>query len=490
LFGKTDHSHPDAPMLSTRAPRPCPLLTPDPTPAQAAGGRIAADRLRSMFSLSTRFSRLRDSLYFVPLVVVAVSIAAARLTILLDHDLGTTTPRWLLSVSVDGGRTIAASVAAATITVAAIVFSITALSSQIAATQYSPRAVAGFLEDRMQKLVIGLIVGTFSFALLVLADLAGQDGASAAIGPSVSVTVVLILGIASAVAIVAYLDHSLRRMRIDAVVRRIAEATAAAIRRQERGLAATESTEELGHPEASPQRIEAERTGWVIGIDAEGLARSLPDGSLGRIEVRVGEAVLAGDLIATVWEGPGDAKAARRKVQRSVHLSRDRTLSRDPDHGIRQLVDIGLRALSPGINDPTTAGDVVQHLKLPLREILTLDPPRRVYPGPSRQRVFLPEAPSRSARVHGAFAELRLAASQQPVVLKVIVEVLADLVDELRAADHEARTGELRNQASLAVELAKAAGFPDSDLAPILTAAARLDLPAPATPAAPEPQGA
>jgi len=439
-----------------------------------------------MFSLSTRFSRLRDSLYFVPLVVVAAAIAAARLTVVLDHDLGTSTPRWLLSVSVDGGRTIAAAVAAATITVAAIVFSITALSSQIAATQYSPRAVAGFLEDRMQKLVIGLIFGTFSFAMLVLADLAGPAGSTTTVGPSFSVTVVLVLGVASAVAIVAYLDHSLRRMRIDAVVRRIAEATAAAVRRQERGIAATESTEELGRPESTPQRIAAERTGWVIGIDAEGLARALPAGSLARIEVRVGEAVLAGDLIATVWEGPGDTRAVQRKVQRSLHLSRDRTLSRDPDHGIRQLVDIGLRALSPGINDPTTAGDVVQHLKLPLREILTLDPPRRVYPGPDRQRVFLPEAPSRSARVHGAFAELRLAASQQPVVLKVIVEVLADLVDELHAADHDARTGELKKQAGLAVDLARAAGFPESDLDPVLASAARLGLPQPQPPETPE----
>lgn len=440
-----------------------------------------------MFSLTTRLRRLSGSLYFVPLVVVAVSIAAARLAVLLDHDLDATAAApWLLSISVDGGRVIATAVAAATITVAAIVFSITALSSQIAATQYSPRAVAGFLEDRMQKLVIGLIVGTFSFALLVLADLAGSADPKSATHPSVSVTVVLVLGIASAVAIVAYLDHSLRRMRIDAVVRRIAEATAAAVRRQERGVAATESTEELGHPESSPQRVEAARTGWVIGIDAEGLARALPTGSLARIEVRVGEAVLAGDLIATVWEGPGDARTVRRRVQRSIHLSRDRTLSRDPDHGIRQLVDIGLRALSPGINDPTTAIDVVQHLKLPLREILTLEPPRRVYPGPDRQRVFLPEASSRSSQIHAAFAEIRLAAPHQPVVLKVIVEVLADLVAELHASDHEARTGELKKQAGLAVDLARAAGFPESDLDPILAAAARLELPQPQPPETPE----
>lgn len=430
-----------------------------------------------MGSFRSLTERLRDRLYVVPLVIVAGSIAAARITTLLDHSTDAdTATAWLLTVSVAGGRAIAAAVAAATITVAAIVFSITALSSQIAATQYSPRAVAGFLEDRLQKVVIGLIFGTFVFSLLVLADLSGVPYADPGTQSSLSVTFVLILGIASAVAIVAYLDHSLRRMRIDAVVRRIAEAAAAAVRNQDRERTVDESPEERSRPESSPHRVCSTRTGWVLVIDAAGLARSLPTGSLARVEVRVGEAAFAGDLLATVWADDGDPVSIQRRVQRAIRLGRDRTSGRDAGYGIRQLVDIGLRALSPGINDPTTAIDVVQHLKLPLREILTLEPPRRVYAGPNGQRVFLPEAPSRSGRVRAAFSELRLAAAQQPVVLETIVEVLADLVDELDAADHEARTSELRRQAEMAVDLALAAGFPADDLKPILAAAERLGL--------------
>ena len=191
--------------------------------------------------------------------------------------------------------------------------------------------------------------------------------------------------------------------------------------------------------------------------------------------MRLGEAIFAGDLLATVWT-EDQSRSAARAIERAIRLGRARTSSQDASYGIRQLVDIGLRALSPGINDPTTAIDVVQHLKLPLREILTLDPPQRVYTGPERRRVFLPEAPTRSDHVHDAFSELRLAAAQQPAVLKVMINVLGELVDEMVAEDREGRTAELRKQAELAFELAEQAGFPESDLKPILDAARRIGL--------------
>jgi uncharacterized membrane protein len=428
-----------------------------------------------MGSLRTTLQRLRDNLYFVPVLIIAAAIAVARVTTLIDRTGDRPLSDWLLSISVSGGRAIAASVAGATITVAAIVFSITALSSQIAATQYSPRAVAGFVEDRFQKLVIGLIIGTFVYSLLVLADLSGVAFADELPHPSLSVTLVLALGIASAVAIVAYLDHSLKRMRIDVVVRRIAEWSAGAVRRQDRAKGEGVEAEALSRPDAEPMRVESTKAGWVLDIKAARLAQRLPPDSLARIEVKLSEAVFAGDLLATVWLD-GEQSSVHHAVQRSVRLGRSRTSSEDPAYGIRQLVDIGLRALSPAVNDPTTAMDVIQHLKRPLREILTLGPPQRVYVGPHRQRVFLPEAPSRSDHVNSAFAELRLAAANEPVVLAVLIGVLADLVEEMAADDHEARAGELRRQAELALHLAEHAGFAGRDLEPILNAAKRIGL--------------
>lgn len=422
--------------------------------------------------------RVRGSLLLVPLIVLVICVGLARLTINIDRTADNLADVALvLSVSLAGGRAIATAVAGATITVAAIVFSITALSSQIAATQYSPRAVAGFVEDRIQKLVIGLVVGTFAFALMVLAALGGAADPEIATNPSVSVTLVLLLGVASVIAIVGYLDHSLRRMRIDAVVRRIAEATVDAVHRHHRRSDGGGSDEEGGVPDGSPYRVVARRPGWVRYIEAERLVNSLPHGASVRIEVRVGEALFEGDLIATLW--PGETRGApdpSHVVERAVHVGRDRTLANDPGYGIRQLVDIGLRALSPGINDPTTAVDVVQHLKLPLREILFLVAPVRVLRGPDGQRVFLAEAASRSDHVHGAFAEIRLAASRQPEVLRALLEIISDLVGELRAEDLEGRTGALVAEAKLTIEAAREAGFPEADLERVVDAARHMNI--------------
>jgi mevalonate kinase len=119
---------------------------------------------------------------------------------------------------------------------------------------------------------------------------------------------------------------------------------------------------------------------------------------------------------------------------------------------------------------------VIQHLKLPLREILLLDAPTRVFKGPRQQRVFLAETPSRSAQVHDALAELRLAAERQPAVLRTMLEIISDLVGELDAADLGGRTSPLIEEAKLAVRMAEESGLPDPDLERILAAGRRLEI--------------
>jgi uncharacterized membrane protein len=431
-----------------------------------------------MGSLRYAVQRLRESLFLVPTAVIVLCIGAAVGARYLDREVEAVADfPLLLSVSLSGGRSIATAVAGATITVAAVVFSITALSSQIASSQYSPRAVAGFFENRFQQLVIGLVVGTFAYSLLVVAGLAGTVESDQSLQRSVSVTLAVVLGIGSGVAIVAYIDHSLRRMRVSAVVRRIAEATAEAVRREYRKEAAADKADGRLQPEGKPVHVHAVRLGWVRFIDVPVLARTVPPGTAIRVEVRTGELVAVGDLLATAWLAPGeDGRTLAVAVRRAIFTARDRSVDRDPAFGIRQLVDIALRALSPGINDPTTAVDVIQHLKVPLRGILTGDLPGRVYSGLDHQRVFLPEAPSRSDHVHAAFSEIRLAGVQQPAVLRTLLEVAADLVTELKDSDLEGRGTALMEEAGLAIAAARGAGFAEPDLKRILEVAGRLGL--------------
>lgn len=397
-------------------------------------------------------------------------IGLAALALYLDSRFADTlkdTP-FLLAATVSGGRSIATAVAGATITVAAIVFSITALSSQIAANQYSPRAVRGFFDDIFQQLIIGLIVGTFTYSLLILGALSTTVAGTVEPVPSVSITINIVLGVASAIGIVAYIDHSLRRFQVDAVVRRIANGTLIAVKRQLRDQPNESVDTTAPQPTGKSGVVIAKRSGWVQRIEPRKLAHSLPSGSAVRIGVRLGEPVSSGDQLATVWPDPADNPAVATAIRRAITSARERSLEDDPGFGIRQLVDIALKALSPGINDPTTAVDVIHHLKVPVREILVSSPPTRVYNGPDGQRVYMAETPSRSDSIHAAFAEVRLAAGRQPSVLKALLEVLGDLAAELEGAELTGRMGSLNEEIELTIAAARSSDLPGQDIARVL----------------------
>lgn len=370
----------------------------------------------------------------------------------------------VLSVTITGARAIATTVAGATITVAAIVFSITALSTQMAASQYSPRTVGDFFDDPFQQMIIGLVVGTFTYSLVILAGLGDVLDSMVEASPSLAVTLDIIFGVLSVIGIVAFINHSLRRMQIDSVVRRIADRTLDSMRRDLSQPTETDVTE-TPPPAGETHDVIARRTGWVTKIDTESLLESLPDSTAVRVGVRVGEAVSEGDQIATIWsEDPDGAEAAGSAVRSSIRLAAQRSITTDPSFGVRQLVDIALRALSPGVNDPTTAVDVLHHLKIPIREVLLSDAPKRVFVSDKGRRVYLAETPSRTDYVHTAFAEIRLAAGNQLSVIEALVEVLQDLASELRAADLMSRATAVEEELGLTIEMARRSGLPDSDL--------------------------
>ncbi|MFZ0012952.1 MAG: DUF2254 domain-containing protein [Acidimicrobiia bacterium] len=413
--------------------------------------------------------RARESLFTVPIIIVGLCAGAAGLALYVDFNFADVIDDWpiVLRTTVQGGRGIATTVASATITVAAIVFSITALSTQMAASQYSPRALGGFFEDPFQQAIIGLVVGTFTYSLLVLASLSNAiiDGGDPT--PSLSVTIAMLLGVASAIGIVAYINHSLKRMQIDSVVQRIAAGATKAIDRHLKDRA-TEGAPEGRPPTGEQTAIRATHTGWIIDIDVDELLRTLPPASTARVDVRLGEAVSAGDRLITLWPSPGDDWDQTDRARSTVVTARERSLELDPTFGIRQLVDIALRALSPGVNDPTTAVDVIHHLKTPIREVLLSGAPRRVFAGPDERRVFLTETMTRSDYVHAAFSEIRLAASAQPYVLTALIEVLEDLKSDLDGAGLEGRESAVAQELELTLETARTSGLPEPDLKRVL----------------------
>ena len=381
--------------------------------------------------------RLRDSLFFVPAAFIAAGIVLAFVTSRLDANVPLESS--LLPTSADATRTILASVAAASATVAALVFSITAVTVQLAASQYSPRVLQGFLRDRFQQVAVGVVVGTFSFALVGLATLgsSASDGG----GSAWTAMAATVLGIAVIIGIVAFIDHVTRRIRADDTIKRLAAETTSSMESwfaHDRG---QDDLESWDIPESTREEtVRASRDGWVQAIDSQRIAADLPAGVIARVDVRIGTHVNRGDRIVTLWRAESaDDEDIPSGLERAVVVGTTRTIAQDPGFGIRQLVDIALRALSPGVNDPTTAADVVHHLVAPLRVAVLAEPLRRVLTADGGGRVVMFQEPDQDDLVREAFSEIRLASSRQPHVGRALAEALGSLRSQVERSDGRKR---------------------------------------------------
>lgn len=401
------------------------------------------------------FYRIRDSLFLLPASIIVVLGAASQLTLAFDGWRNSSDTWWLLPTTVDSARSILSTVATATVTVAAIVFSMTAVVVQLATSQFSPRVTQGFLRDRYQQITIGLTIGTFVYALLVLASVRDTGGTQ-----DFSVTVAVVLAVASMVAIVSFIDRIMRSMRIDSIVRSLADRT-------ERAIRALPDREELGdQPTAPPDTatvttVPVRRSGWVRSIGIEAVLAALPGDTAVRIDLRTGDYMSHGEVAATVW--PEVEESVAHAVAAAVELGPTRSISGDPSYGVRQMVDIGLRALSPSLNDATTGADVVHHLTGPLRAGLLRDLPGRVVTDHRGNRVYLPRALTHSDLVTGALQEIRLSAVDQPLVLRALLDTISSLIGQVEGADLQGRAAPLRREAEAVVDAIDRSTLPDRD---------------------------
>lgn len=408
-------------------------------------------RLRS--TIRRLLDRVRESLFYVPAVIIAGGLALAVAATWVDSRFTESLQGFplLIETSVPAARATLGAAAAATITVAGIVISITVVAVQLASSQFSPRVLQGFFRDRFTQVLIGLVIGSFLYDLIGLAAVKVPGTEEPVSSRGVTVTVAIVLAVASVLAIVAFIDRSLRRMQVSELIRRISDTTFRLLERQ-RGRETVVTGESPGMPEGPGSTIRSSRDGWVLEVDQAAILDALQPDAVARLDIAVGRFVAKGSPIVTIWPTPDELDPTQRATRTAIQVGRTRRIESDPSFGIRQLVDIALRALSPGINDPTTANEVLVHLTGIVRLVLERDPPERVHHGDDGRRLFRPHEPSRSDLVHEAFGEIRMAAAAHPPVMTTLLEVLGGLVEHLEAQGIETRAEPLLEEARLAVE--------------------------------------
>ncbi len=320
--------------------------------------------------------------------------------------------------------------------------------------------------DPFNRRVMALVVGTFAYCVVVLRSVrsALEDGGEAVV-PNFSVGVAVFLGIATILTIVAFINHSAHSMDISEILEDVRRQSEAQIRR--------EWPVADGQPPACPTGDEAQgpgtvvrlrRSGWVQEMDVEALLACLPPGGQMRVETFPGRYAISGTPFATVTPPIDDSDGLARVIDSAIAIGDTRTLQQDVSYGLRQLADVALKALSPGINDPTTAQDAIFHAGAVLAELLRRDPPASLLVGDAGRRLVLDQQHTHAELVQLAFAEVRRAAAGQPTVCVYLLEALELVVETVRATGLTDRIAPLEEQARLVLAGAEAADLLPHDL--------------------------
>ncbi len=339
--------------------------------------------------LSAWWERLRTSYWFVPGILTVSAIALSFLTVHIDSVVSAKWIRatgWIWAGGPDGARNVLATIAGSTITVAGVVFSITIVALTLASSQYGPRLLRNFMADRPTQFVLGVFVSTFLYCLLVLRTIRGTDAAEEFV-PFLSVTCGVIFAVISVGFLIFFIHHVSSSILAENLIARVASelrdcAEALfpdSLENEEDEIASEkELPEEKALMETEAHAINASRSGYIQAVDVEHLFKAASkERLLVRLQRRPGDFVAKGSLLAEVWPKQKAGKQISAAVSDAFYLGRRRTPTQDVEYSIDQLVEVAVRALSPGINDPFTAitcidwiGDALIHIggrKMPSR---------------------------------------------------------------------------------------------------------------------------
>ena len=396
--------------------------------------------------------RLRSSLFFIPMLCVIGGVFLGEAMLVVDALVTGISPR--LTATVDSARTVLTTVASATLTFAGIAFSVSLLLISLASSQYSPRVVHGMFRDPFNKRVMGLVIGTFTYCLVVLrAVRAAAEGAGDAIVPSISILFAVVLGIASILAIIAFINHAAHSMDVSSILRRVTEEVLAQASSAWPEPDA-ESSPVAGREESTPVPegavpVPFSRYGWVQNVDYEALVAVLPPGAWAWLETFAGHYAMQNTAVCHVFPAPEDIADLGDAIRAAVTVGESRTLQQDMAYGVRQLTDVALKAMSPGINDPTTAHDAISHLGTVLANLLSRQPPAVRWSGKEGRVLLVPHATTHKQLVGLAFDEVRIASAEQPTVLIYLLDVLHHIEQSLEGLHRPYAVLALRGQADL-----------------------------------------
>jgi len=338
--------------------------------------------------LSKLWDSLHSSYWFVPTLMAILAVALAFSMLTLDR-MGKAGPiekwGWIYAGGPDGARALLSAVVGSMISVTATAFSISIVALQLASSNFGPRLLRTFMQDTGNQIVLGTFISTFIYGLLVLRTVRGED--YDIFVPQFSITVGIVLALISIGVLIYFIHHASTIIQASHVISEVSTDIDGAIERL--------FPEKIGHTTSEPKRqvgeipvsfdfeaypIRATGSGYLQIIDeAELMKLARKHDLLLRVKLRPGQFAIQGSELVMAWPGERVDEKLAEQIKNTFILGNERTEQQDIEFPINELVEIALRALSPGINDPFTAIRCIDRLSAGLSHLAQRD-----FPSPYR----------------------------------------------------------------------------------------------------------
>lgn len=343
-------------------------------------------------TLVTFWATVRESYWFVPSVMAVGSILLSFVTTAIDTTIGSKwldNIDWLNANKPAGARAVLSTVAGSMITVAGVTFSMTILSISHTTAQVGPRLLNNFMRDKGNQFTLGVFISTFLYCLMILRTVRSAESVvpnagmfvepTGAFVPHVAIIVGLLMAIMSVGVMIFFIHHVPESIHVSNIVAGVGRELENRINEQfpSRIGSPHEDTSERDSSASLPdsfyeqaQQLNSPQTGYVEFVDAEGLLQIATEHDLlVRLRHRAGDFVTTSSVLLLVAPSENVSDEIAARMEATFVCGAQRTATQNLRFVIDQLVEVAIRALSPGVNDPFTAMNCMDWLQAGLEQL-------------------------------------------------------------------------------------------------------------------------
>lgn len=392
------------------------------------------------------WERIRTNFWFVPSLMVFLTVVMSFVMVTLDKSIepeSLSAFGFLYGGGVEGARIILSTIAGSMITVAGVTFSITMVALTLTSSQFGPRLLRNFMQDTGNQIVLGTFIATYIYCLLVLQSIYSIDGGFFV--PGISVTFAIILSIINVGVLIYFIHHVSTSIHADKVVEGVYNELSGHIKRlfpEELGYGLVENEKKQDLLEATINRythtydINASSGGYLQSIDIDSLLKITEEQDFCIcLLFRPGEYIVEGVTLALLKSDKLVDTDFTEQIKSYFIVGSQRSPEQDVEFSIHQLVEVALRALSPGINDPFTAITCIDRLSSALCYLTDrASPLSYLYSAEGNLRVIAKPATFEGV-VNAAFDQIRQDGSTNVAVTIRLLESLKTIAGRVRNSE-------------------------------------------------------